>query len=101
MQQVKALRDPLAHPAEGDVNYDDAFVLTDAARRTLEGKVKARGQFVSSYSTQDRSPLLSRVPGASFGEGEECFVVNPKLASDFSRMLARMEAEEAGTTSTE
>jgi hypothetical protein len=62
----------------------------------LEGKVKARGQFVSSYSAQSRSPLLIRVPGASFGEAEQCFIVNPKLASEFSPMLARMEAEESG-----
>jgi hypothetical protein len=196
MQQVKTLRDPLAHPAEGDVNYDDASVLTDAARRALEslrlkdealvikevqgrlrtdvahaassgrrqradvakarpaadsgplttserrlrrrmldttdgarrsrqttrkrmsvwkaleerghlsesellelleGKIKARGQFVSSYSAQSRSPLLSRVPGASFGESEECFIVNPKLARAFSAMLAGMEKEEPGS----
>jgi hypothetical protein len=35
MQDIKSLRDPLSHPSEADLNYDDSFVLLDRARRVL------------------------------------------------------------------
>ncbi|KFE63328.1 ATP-binding protein [Hyalangium minutum] len=35
MQNIKALRDPLSHPAETDFSFEDAFVLLDCARRVL------------------------------------------------------------------
>jgi len=35
MQNIKALRDPLSHPAEADLSFEDAFVLLDYARRVL------------------------------------------------------------------
>lgn len=33
---IKALRDPLAHPATEEFSYEDAFVLLDSARRLLK-----------------------------------------------------------------
>jgi len=54
--------------------------------------VKGRGQFVSSYTAQNRSPLLSRASGSPFGVDEGCYVVNPAVRKPFEewvRSLAR------------
>lgn len=36
VQNIKSLRDPLSHPGEADLPYEDAFVLLDCARRVLK-----------------------------------------------------------------
>ena len=35
MKAVKNLRDPLSHPSDADLSFEDAFVLLDCARRVL------------------------------------------------------------------
>jgi hypothetical protein len=52
--------------------------------------VKGRGQFVSSYSAQNRSPLLKRVSGARFGVEEPCFVVNPAVKTPFEEWVGTL-----------
>ena len=35
MRVIKGLRDPMSHPSEVDIGFEDAFVLLDCARRIL------------------------------------------------------------------
>lgn len=35
VKEIKTLRDPLSHPAEGDFTFEDTFRLLDCARRVL------------------------------------------------------------------
>lgn len=52
--------------------------------------VKARGQFLASYSSQVRSPLLVSVPGERFGQEEVCFMPNPALAHAFGVWVSQL-----------
>lgn len=74
MQNIKALRDPLSHPAEADLSYEDAFVLLDCARRVLTqlGAPEAAriqelaGQLTGRIGREEpgdgRQPLEDRLP---------------------------------------
>lgn len=71
MQSVKALRDPLSHPAEADLSFEDAFVLLDYARRVLTQlaypEAAAALQTLSSRLSgrvivDDQQPLEDRLP---------------------------------------
>ncbi len=75
MQNIKALRDPLSHPSEADLCYEDSFVLLDCARRVLTqlGHTEAAagiqaltGQLAGRPGGADegdgRAPLEDRLP---------------------------------------
>ncbi len=74
MQNIKALRDPLSHPAEADLSFEDAFVLLDCARRVLTqlGRPEAvrvhelasqlSGRMGFAQTGDDRQPLEDRLP---------------------------------------
>ncbi|NNB95033.1 hypothetical protein HI113_14125 [Corallococcus exiguus] len=74
IQNIKALRDPLSHPAETDFPFEDAFILLDCARRVLQqvnlqadaGKVGHLTAQLSGRSTASdidtKRPLEDRLP---------------------------------------
>lgn len=74
MQSIKALRDPLSHPAEADLSFEDSFVLLDCARRVLTqlGRAEAArlhelsgqlaGRTGDSEGGDQREPLEDRLP---------------------------------------
>ncbi|MCE9673657.1 AAA family ATPase [Myxococcus stipitatus] len=74
MQNIKALRDPLSHPAEADLSFEDAFVLLDCARRVLTQLGRPEAVRVHELASQlagrtgiadtgdDRQPLEDRLP---------------------------------------
>lgn len=74
MQSIKALRDPLSHPAEADLSFEDAFVLLDCARRVLtqigardadrirELAAQLAGRAGGVDATSGRQPLEARLP---------------------------------------
>jgi hypothetical protein len=73
MKAVKNLRDPLSHPSDEDLGFEDAFVLVDCARRVLSrlgleddaGKVKTLADKLSGRPAlvgTEVEPLEGRLP---------------------------------------
>lgn len=74
MRNIKVLRDPLSHPAEGDLTFEDAFLLLDCARRVLtqlgypeaerirELAAQLNGRTGNIDADHPRQPLEDRLP---------------------------------------
>jgi hypothetical protein len=73
VKTIKDLRDPLSHPSEQDVSFEDSFVLLDCARRVLgclrltdeANRVKALTDNLLGRpfsSRLEREPLEDRLP---------------------------------------
>jgi hypothetical protein len=73
MKAVKNLRDPLSHPSDADLSFEDAFVLLDCARRVLSrlgmedgaAKVKALADTLAgrpAVISLEVEPLEGRLP---------------------------------------
>jgi len=43
LKTVKTFRDPISHPSEEDLSYEDSFLVLDCARRTLQTLKARRG----------------------------------------------------------
>jgi tetratricopeptide (TPR) repeat protein len=64
LQNIRALRDPLSHPAEADLSFEDSFVLLDCARRVLAQLGRAEAARVHELSGQ----LAGRTGGGDEGD---------------------------------